>query len=847
MSFQLTLAARYLLGRKLRTVLTTLAIVFGVFVIFGMNTMLPTMTEAFQTSLLNASGQVDVLVTNKSGDSFAPTIINRIQSVQGIKAISGSLERAVNIPANYYRTGSVGALQLIGIVPKDALQVRQYVVEQGRFIQNTDTNSAVITMGLADTLKVKLGDEFSIPTVKGAVKLRVVGIRAAQTLPGNEPVLVTLNEAQRLLDAPNRINTIEIKLNTTDAAQRTAISNTIAATVGSEYQLGGLASGSEFVSSLQTAQQIFNLLGFLALFMGGFIIFNTFRTIVAERRHDIGMLRAIGAGRRTIIGLFLFEGLVQGIVGTTIGMGLGYLMGIAIIKGTQGIFENFLHMQLGGIVIEPGLVALTIGLGVGVTLLSGLLPALSASRVPPLEALRPNAIPVETRQRISKATIAGIVLIVIAAAGILSRNIALVSIGGVSFLVGLALLAPALVKPIAQIFSAMIEFVFAREGTATLAQGNLTRQPSRAAITASATMIGLAILVASVGLISSITGGINTLLEKTLGSDYLLVPPSIGVWGGDVGADDTLADRLRSVYGVSAVSTMRFATTTINTQTINLLGINPPDFVKVSGLNFSEGDPDTAYALLSQGRAVILNGVGATTLKVHAGDNIKISSPEGEQTYRVVAVGSDVLNTKITSAYISQDNLKRDFHKTEDVFYQINLAPNANRAQVEERLKDIVSKYPQFNLISGKAYLDQTRALYTASFSAIYVLLGILALPSLIAILNTLAIGVIERTREIGMLRAIGATRGQVRRTILVEALLLAAIGTAFGLLSGLYLGYVMVIGLNTSGIYPLAYAFPYAGAVIAVAVGLIFGVIAAIIPARQAAHMDIIHALRYE
>ncbi|OQY86054.1 MAG: hypothetical protein B6D41_13790 [Chloroflexi bacterium UTCFX4] len=847
MKIQLTLAARYLWGRKLRTFLTTLAIIFGVFVIFGMNILLPTMTHAFETSVLNASGQVDVLVTNKSGEAFAPSIMHRIESIPGVQALSGNLERTINIPANYYRSGSVGALSLIGIVPRDAQQVRDYTMQKGRFLQNTDTRAAIITSSLADTLKLELGDELSIPTVNGAVKLKIVGIRAAQTLPGNEPVWLTLNEAQKLLNAPNRINTIEIKLDTTDAAQRTAISNAIAATIGDEYQLGGLASGSEFMASLQTAQQIFNLMGFLALFMGGFIIFNTFRTIVAERRHDIGMLRAIGAGRRTIIGLFLFEGLLQGVVGTAIGMALGYGLGVLIVEGTRGIYQQFLHMQLGAPVIEPGLVLLTIVLGVGVTLLSGLVPAWNASRVTPMEALRPNVVTVETRRRLNKWTIVGIVLMVAALVGLLSQNISLVALGGFAFLVGLALLAPALVKPIAQVFGAMLGFIFARDGAAELAQGNLTRQPSRAAITASATMIGLAILVAAVGLISSITGGINTLLEKTLGSDYLLVPPSIGVWGSDVGADETLAERLRSVYGVSAVSTMRFATTTVGDQTINLLGIDPVEFPKVSGLNFSEGDPNTAFEQLAKGRGLILNGVGATTLKLHAGDAIKIPSPEGEQTYRVIAVASDVLNTKITSAYISQENLKRDFHKTEDVFMQLNLAPNANRAEVDARLQEIVARYPQFKLVSGAAYLNEMRSLYTTSFSAFYILLGILALPSLIAILNTLAIGVIERTREIGMLRAIGATRKQVRRTILAEAILLAAMGTAFGLLAGLYLGYVMTLGLNASGLYPLQYSFPYAGVVAAVALGLLFGVLAAILPARQAARMDIIQALRYE
>jgi putative ABC transport system permease protein len=155
--------------------------------------------------------------------------------------------------------------------------------------------------------------------------------------------------------------------------------------------------------------------------------------------------------------------------------------------------------------------------------------------------------------------------------------------------------------------------------------------------------------------------------------------------------------------------------------------------------------------------------------------------------------------------------------------------------------------YPQFRLVETREYLAEFSQQYDAIFVGMYVLLGVLSLPSLIAILNTLAIGVIERTREIGMLRAIGAERRQVRRMVIAEALMLAAIGTAFGLLAGLYLGYVFVQGLSASGIFKMEYTFPLVALLAATAVGLIFGVLASLLPARQASQMGIIQALRYE
>jgi putative ABC transport system permease protein len=509
---------------------------------------------------------------------------------------------------------------------------------------------------------------------------------------------------------------------------------------------------------------------------------------------------------------------------------------------------------MGAPVIEPGLVITSVVFGIGVTLVAGLLPAFTASRVTPLEALRPSEVGVESR-KIGKGTIIGAIMILAAAFSLATKNVGLVSLGGLFCLIGLVLIAPALVKPIADIFSVIISATLARDGTGSLAEGNLTRQPSRAAITASATMIGLAIVVATVGLYASMTDGIMGLARRTLGSGYLVMPPAIGTWGSNVGASG-LADKLRQVEGVSGVSAMRYATSSAagltlsgssGDTTLAVLGIDPTIYPQISSLNFTAGDSKQAYLDLARERAVIVNGIFAAQTGVKVSDTVNLSTSEGRKPYLVVGIASDLINMKIMTAYISLDNIAADFHKTEDVFIQLTLAPNADPAIVERRLRMVTSKYPQFKLVAGKAYFDELSGTFDAAFAVMYALIGVLALPSLIAILNTLAIGVLERTREIGMLRAIGATRRQVSRTVLAEALLLAAIGTAFGLIAGLYLGYVFVLGMNASGIFPMEYTFPFVGIVAAIAAGLIFGVFAALLPARQASRMEIIHALRYE
>jgi putative ABC transport system permease protein len=864
MGIQTTLAVRYLAGRRLRALLTTLAVVFGVFIIFGMNILVPTMLDAFQSTMLAASDQVDLTITQKTGEAFPAAVLSGVSAVDGVRAAQALLGRPVNVPADFFDHDSkspdrVSVLSLIGLDPVAARGVRSYAVREGRFLAEGDTASAVIAGSLADTLGLKLGDELPLPTAQGVVRLGVVGIRAPRALPGNEEVLVALPEAQAMFAAPGLATSIEVNLTTTEPERRAQVRRDIETRLGESFTMDGLSATGSLYAILQAGQIGFSAFGVLALFMGAFIIFNTFRTIVAERRRDIGMLRAVGASRRTVVGVLLVEGLLQGAVGTAVGMVLGYLLAMAGTAAVAPLYGQFVHMRLGPPHVTPGILIASIVLGVGVTLAAGLFPALSAGRVTPMEALRPPADAAAYRRSIGGSAIAGIVLIALALSALATQNVALLALGAVLFMAGLVMAAPALVRPLTLAFGAILAGLYARQGTGTLAQGNLARQPARAAVTASTTMIALAIVVALAGMMLSITQGFLGVLEKSLGSDYLFVPPSVGVWQNNVGASSGLADRLRRIDGVAHVSTLRYAAglaeagAGINKgggassgQQFSILGIDPAEFPFVSGLTFSEGSAGEAYAELAAARAVIVNPILAASAGLRVGDILPMETAEGRLDYRVAGVASDFMDAKIATAFISQAALASDFHKTEDVLIQLDLAPGADAKTAGAAIMEAAREFPQFSVVQGKAYLDEMRSLFTSVFAAFYVLFAFIALPSLITTLNTLAIGVIERTREIGMLRAVGTTRKQLRRMVLAEALLLAALGVAFGLASGLYLGYLLVRALVSVG-FPVSYFFPWQGIVAAAVIGLGVGALAAIVPARNAARLEIVEALRYE
>lgn len=214
MNIQITLALRYLSGRKLRTFLTTLAVVFGVLVLFGMNIILPSMLESLQVNALAAAGQVDVTITHSSGEAFAATTVDQVKGLDGVRAVSTSLNRTVNLPPNFFDkdpkiADKITALALVGVDPEAARSVRSYPIVNGRYLQAGDQADAIISQTLADGIGVKVGDSFSIPTVNGVTVLNVAGILPPRAVPGNEEVLVTLQQTQKMTDQPGKINAID--------------------------------------------------------------------------------------------------------------------------------------------------------------------------------------------------------------------------------------------------------------------------------------------------------------------------------------------------------------------------------------------------------------------------------------------------------------------------------------------------------------------------------------------------------------------------------------------------------------------------------------------------------------
>ncbi|MFZ0529969.1 MAG: FtsX-like permease family protein, partial [Propionicimonas sp.] len=723
------------------------------------------------------------------------------------------LPRSADAPAD-----ALAQVTVVGLDVPTASRVRDFPLVSGRMLGAGDRTAVVLNADLAEELGLSLGSELVLPAAGGTARFTVVGLLDNATLPGQEQVFMTLGAAQHLLGLGEQVTLVEAVF--APGADRTSTEAAITAALGPDYQVGGLSSESSLLASLQVAQFSFNMFGIFALATAGFIILNSFRTAVAERRRDIGMLRAVGMSRRSVSRLFLTESLAQGLAGTAVGIVGGWAMAAALFAALAPVFKSVMHFTIGGPIFTAGTWVEAIVLGVGVTMLAAVLPARAAGRVTPMEAMRPQLGEVYER-RVGRRAWIGVGLLVASLFGLGTGSATLVGLGAVVFLVAISLVAPAVVNPLANWAGRPLEGLFASEGA--IARSNLQRNPGRSAVTVSAVMLGLASIVAMVSMITSIFAGFISYLDKSLSADYLIIPQSIILGQGNVAAGPRLEARISGTEGIAAASSLRLTQARVDGNNVQVIGIDPREYLTVAAFDWNTGSSDAAVGRLDSGRWLIANGIYAAQNNLVLGQEIQLDTPNGARTYHLAGIGNDYLNAKLSTVYTSQENLERDFNVTADLLIMANRTPTASPEATRARLARIIADYPAFRLYESAAWRAEQLRTFDQTIIIFEVLVVALALPSLLALVNTLAISVLARTREIGMLRAVGATRRQIKRMVLAESLLLAVIGTGFGCVAGLWLGYALVAAMGSVG-WQMPYAFPWSGLAATAVAGIGFG-----------------------
>ncbi|MBC8506560.1 MAG: ABC transporter permease [Anaerolineales bacterium] len=849
---ELPLAWSYIKGRPIRTTMTILSIVIGVMMMFGLNGLAPAFQDMFVSSTQSmALSNVDLYVTRRDGGFFRQEYQGNVGSIAGVEATASLIARTVAAPPDHYTTADgrpINTIQVYGVDSANTDESFNIVtaagrrLAAGRLLQPGDGQVVLISELFAEGLGVSVGETVRLPGAGGWMNFEVVGLLADPGIMlGSQQVFMPLQAAQDLLNTPNRVNTIMGRF--TEGADAVAIESAMEAMFGHGYEYSPLEGGSDIWAALmEFASVIFTMFGLLALAMAGMIMFNTFRTSVVERKRDIGMLRAVGAKRKTVIRAILAEGLILAGMGTVVGMLLGVGFGYGAKATLSAVFENLMGRPLGDPRFTVSTFLVTIAFGLGIPLLSVLVPARSASTITPLEAMRPATVGQEAALKRSRL-IVGFICLVLGLAGLLSGIFPLMALGSILFLLALGLLGPMLIGPVTKTFSRILNLVFGQEGG--IAAGNIARQPRRAAITASSLMIGLAILIGLGGMLASTYGGALRFLDASFRSDYIMMP-SLVVTNDTVGAGPDLAETVKRIRGVKELTTIRqIDISDADGLGIRLVGIDPLNYARISGLSFLEGD-ESAYAGMQSGNSVIVNGRFASQYGTIIGDTITLDGDHGPVNVEVTAIGLDYINMKLPTIFVEQTTLTREYGVRNDVFLMVNHESGADMEQLEEDLQAATQNYPGFGIISREQLWESQKQLTDGATVGANIMLSLLAAPALIGLANALGINVIERTREIGMLRAVGAKRRQIRRMVIAESLLLCLMGIALGVVAGIMLSFVMTGVLEFAGMR-IPYEFPGMGVLTAVAAGLICGILAALIPARRASDLQIVAALAYE
>lgn len=849
---ELPLAFSYLKGRPARSIMTILSIVIGVMMMFGMNGMAPALKDLFISSTqAMALSNVDLYITRSDGGFFREELARQVASVQGVESTASLIARAVAVPPEQYFTPEgqeITTIQVYGVDTSTTDETYNVVtaggrrLTAGRLLEAGDDTSVLISQQFAAGLGLGVGESVRLPGTGGWTNFTIAGLlEDPGIMLGTQQVFMTITAAQDLLNTPNRVNTVLGRY--AEGVDTGALDAGLSSMLGRGYVLSPLEGGADVWSAvMEFTNVIFTMFGLFALALAGLIMYNTFRTSIVERKRDIGMLRAVGARRSVVMRAILYEGLILAAVGTVLGMLLGYLFALGASAGLTGVMESLMGAPFGKPRFSLMTYVVSILFGMGIPLLSILLPAREASRIAPLEAMRPATVEQEAALHRSRM-IVGLASLVLGSAGLLSGVFPLMALGMMIFLLALGLLGPMLISPITKTFSRVLNLVFGQEGG--LAAGNVARQPRRASITATSLMISLAILIGLGGMLASMYGGALRFLDSSLRSDYIMMPGLI-VTNDTLGAGPDLYETVKRIPGVEELTTMRqIDVMDSNGSGIRLVGIDPLNYERIAGLTFLEGGK-TAYAEMQQGGSAIINGRYASQYGVKVGDVITLDGDHGQLSLQVSAIGLDYLNIKLPTVYLDQTSLTREYGVRNDLFLLINAEEGTDLLDLEERLQEVVRRYPGFGILSREQLHTSQEQVARGGTIGMNIVLALLAAPALLGLANALGINVLERTREIGMMRAVGAKRKQVRRMVVAESLLLCLMGIALGILSGIMLSFVMTGVLEFAGLN-IPYSFPAVGVLTAIAAGLITGIVAALVPARRASDLEIVAALAYE
>jgi len=844
-------ALRGLLARKTRLALTVVAVALGVTLIAGTYVFTDTINASFAQIFSVTNKGTDVAISpndDVTGSDGAPpamsaALLPRVQRAPGVKVAEGSIFDSNGvILGKDGKPVSTGSVNFIASVS----QVKQFAAvdyPEGR--APTAPDEVAIDKSTADRKGFELGGTIDVQGDTPKQPYKIVGITkiaGVDSLGGTSTALFTLAQAQKITGNVGKFDQISVaaKPGVTPAALsaelRRVMPRTVDVRTGAQQATKQTDDIKDNLGFLNTA-----LLAFagISLFVGAFIIFNTFSITVAQRMREFALLRTLGASRGQVLRSVLTEGLLVGLAGSLVGLGLGIL----VASGLRALFKAVgIDLPSNGTVIESRTIIVSLVVGTVVTLVSSTFPAIRATRVPPVAALREGAVLPETRAArfvtpISLVLVVlSLVLLAVGLFGSLSSDgaLAAVGVGAALLFFGVAMLSPKLVKPIASVVGIPLQRMFGVTGR--LARENTVRLPGRTAVTAAALMVGVGLVCFA----SIFAASAKTTIHDAItgGSRAQAVMQSTSGFGGFA---PQAAQAVAKVPGVRDVSVVRVGAGKVGKDKIQVSGIDPATFTTLYDAKWKEGSDETLRTL-APGQAVVQKG-WAEDHHVDVGETLRVTTPLQETVALKVTGIVDDKAGLLQPITVTNAVLAQDFAVTKDSFDLVGYRPGANEQATKAAIDDVLdARYPQVQAQTNAEFIADAEGQVNTLLGLIYALLALAVLVSLFGIVNTLVLSISERTREIAMLRAIGTSKRQVRRIIRYEAVITALIGGILGAVLGVVLAFLL-----SNAIDDFTFDIPFAQLVIVLILSGLAGVAAAVLPARRASNLDVLEALAYE
>ncbi len=837
-------------ARKLRLVTTGLAVFLGVAFMAGTFVLSDTVERTFNDLFADVNEGTDAYVRSEATVStefgedqrarVEAGLVDQVRAVDGVAAAEGSIQgyaQLVDKQGDKIGNPNNGPPTFGGNWPT-VEELNPFRLAEGRPPEADD--EVVIDRASAKNNDLVVGDRIQVLVQAGAPEVEIVGIArfgTADSPGGATYTLFTEPAAQELVAKPDRFDAVQAvaEEGVTEQELRDRIAAEVPAGIevltGQQITEEDQDDIQQFVSFISSFFLVFAV---IALFVGTFIIYNTFSILVAQRTREMALLRAVGASRRQVLGSVLLEAALIGLVASLLGVVAGIGMAVAL-KGLMSAIG--FEIPSGGLVLTSATVINSVIVGLVVAVVAAWYPARRASKVPPIAAMRDVA--VERTGTSWRRMAVGVVLTAGGAAALLyglfanlDNPLAPVALGAVFIFIGVAVLGPVIARPVSRALGAPLPSL--RGVTGRLARDNATRNPRRTAATAAALMIGVALVGLVTILAASTTASIESIVDDTLTGDFVVDSGGFGFGG----LNPAVAARLNELPEVEAASAIRVGYARIAGEDRGLAAIDPATAEQVFDLGVLDGGLD---ALDEDG--IALHREVAEEEGLAVGDELPAQFIDtGEQNLTVAATYEE--DQFVGDYLVGYPLFERNFADQLDGQIYVLTADGVSPGQARAAIESVTDDFPNAEVQDNEEFKEAQTDQFRPILALIYALLLLSVVIALFGIANTLALSIFERTRELGLLRAVGMTRAQLRSAVRWESVIIALLGTFLGLVIGLFFGWAVVEALSDEG---LQFRVPVGQLVVVCVIAALAGVIAAVVPGIRASRLDVLRAVTTE